>query len=120
MIGPLSTDLTQQPTLHSARLILRPLCSEDAAAVATLAGDRRVASQLADVPSPFPLDVAARWVEARLDRFVRGGGPTFAITERVRGAMLLGTVSLRSVPRDRRAELGYWLGHKLSGRRPGQ
>lgn len=115
MIGPLSTDLAQPPTLHGPRLILRPLQPDDAAAVAELAGDRRVARQLADVPSPFPLAMAARWVEARIDRWTRGGGPTFAITERSRGPGLLGTLSLRSVPRDRRAELGYWLGHAVWG-----
>lgn len=116
MIGPLSTDPAPPPTLYSARLALRPLCRADAYAIAEQAGDRRVARHLADVPSPFPVAMAMSWVTARLDRWTRGGGPTYAITERAIGPNLLGTVSMRSVPRDRRAELGYWLGHPSWGR----
>lgn len=115
MIGPLSTELPQPPTLHCARLVLRPLRSDDAPAVARLAGDRRVARQLADVPSPFPLAMAARWVEARIDRWARGGGPTYALVERGREQELIGSLSLRSMPRDLRAELGYWLAHSHWG-----
>lgn len=116
MIGPLSTDLAPPPTLYSERLALRPLCRADAYAIAEQAGDRRVARYLADVPSPFPVAMAMGWVTARLDRWTRGGGPTYAITERAVGPNLIGTISMRSVPRDRRAELGYWLGHASWGR----
>ncbi len=116
MIGPLSTDQAPAPTLLSERLALRPLCRGDAYAIAELAGDRRVARRLADVPSPFPVAMAMSWVTARLDRWSRGGGPTYAITERAAGPGLIGTVSMRSVPRDRRAELGYWLGYPSWGR----
>jgi [ribosomal protein S5]-alanine N-acetyltransferase len=116
VIGPLSTDLAPAPTLTSERLVLRPLCRGDAYAIAKQAGDRRVARHLADVPSPFPVAMAMSWVTARLDRWSRGGGPTYAITERAAGPNLIGTVSMRSVPRDRRAELGYWIGHASWGR----
>lgn len=116
MIRPLSTDVTVAPTLYSERLALRPICRADAAAIATQAGDRRVARYLADVPSPFPLPLAVNWVTARLERWSRGGGPTYAITEPCVGDDLLGTISMRSMPRDRRAELGYWLGYASWGR----
>jgi [ribosomal protein S5]-alanine N-acetyltransferase len=116
VISPLSTDLAPAPTLHSERLTLRPLCRADAHSIAEQAGDRRVARYLADVPSPFPLPLAMNWVAARIDRWTRGGGPTYAITERSVGPMLIGTISMRSMPRDRRAELGYWLGHARWGR----
>lgn len=116
MIGPLSTDLPPAPTLQSERLVLRPLRVTDAPAIAEQAGDRRVARNLADVPSPFPVALAASWITARLDRWARGGGPTYAIVERDAGPGLVGTVSMRQVPRDRRAELGYWLGHPSWGR----
>ncbi len=110
MLVPLSRTLPQPPTLHSERLWLRAVRPEDALAVAELAGDRRVARQLADVPTPFPIDQATRWLEARVERWSRGGGPTFAITCPPLGPALLGTLSLRCIPRDHRAELGYWLG----------
>lgn len=108
--------LPQPPTLRSERLLLRPVGPEDALAVAELAGDRRVARQLADVPSPFPVAQAARWLEARAERWARGGGPTFAIVCPALSPALVGTLSLRCIPRDRRAELGYWLGAPYWGR----
>lgn len=116
MIGPLSTDLEPAPTLGSERLVLRPLCQADASAIAEQAGDPRVARYLTDVPTPFPIALAMRWVTARVDRWSRGGGPTYAITVRSSGPTLIGTVSMRSVPRDRRAELGYWIGYSSWGR----
>lgn len=116
MIGPLSTDLPPAPTLQTERLGLRPLRATDAPAIAAQAGDRRVARNLADVPTPFPVELAAAWIAARVDRWARGGGPTYAIVEREAGPALIGTVSMRQVPRDRRAELGYWLGHASWGR----
>jgi [ribosomal protein S5]-alanine N-acetyltransferase len=116
VIGPLSTDQTPAPTLHTERLVMRPLCRADAYVIAEQAGDRRVARYLADVPSPFPVALAMRWVTERMDRWAHGGGPTYAITERHAGPALIGTISMRSVPRDRRAELGYWLGHASWGR----
>jgi [ribosomal protein S5]-alanine N-acetyltransferase len=116
VIGPLSTDLEPAPTLGSERLVLRPLCQADAPAIAEQAGDPRVARYLTDVPTPFPVALAMRWVTARVDRWSRGGGPTYAITVRSSGPTLIGTVSMRSVPRDRRAELGYWIGYSSWGR----
>lgn len=99
------------PTLHTPRLTLRELATADAARVAARAGDRRVARHLIQVPSPYPVALAARWVEGRVAWWHAGRGVTLAITKRDDPAgALIGTVSLRRYPRDRRAELGYWLG----------
>ena len=97
------------PTLVTERLALRELRFDDASAVADGAGDRRVARYLIQVPSPYPVALARRWVQSRIDWWAEGRGVTLAITRRTSTRQLLGTVSLRRFARDRRAELGYWL-----------
>ncbi len=97
------------PALVTERLSLRELRLDDAAAVADGAGDERVAKFLIQVPSPYPVALARRWVQARIDWWEQGRGVTLAITRRTQTRTLVGTVSLRRYARDRRAELGYWL-----------
>ena len=97
------------PELVTERLVLRELRPGDAAAVASGAGDRRVARYLIQVPSPYPIGLARRWVLHRIEWWDLGRGVTLAITLPDEPDGLLGTVSLRRYVRDRRAELGYWL-----------
>jgi [ribosomal protein S5]-alanine N-acetyltransferase len=104
------------PELATERLVLRELHPSDAAAVAAGAGDRRVAQHLMQVPSPYPLSLARRWVTHRIDWWDLGRGATLAITLRGARDALLGTISLRRYIRDRRAELGYWLVAPIWGR----
>lgn len=101
---------TEPPTLTTERLVLRPLRDDDAAAIATGAGDRRVARYLIAVPSPYPASLARAWIRGRVAWWASGRGVTYAIAWRDTYLDdLLGTVSLRRHARDRRAELGYWL-----------
>ena len=97
------------PELVTQRLVLRELRASDAASVAAGAGDIRVAQYLIQVPSPYPIALARRWVMHRIEWWDTGRGVTFAVTLNGESDMLLGTVSLRCYVRDRRAELGYWL-----------
>jgi [ribosomal protein S5]-alanine N-acetyltransferase len=99
---------SRAPILVTERLALRELRDGDAAAVATGAGDKRVAKYLIQVPTPYPVSLAKRWVIARREWWALGRGVTLAVTRRDEDK-LLGTVSLRRYARDRRAELGYWL-----------
>jgi RimJ/RimL family protein N-acetyltransferase len=103
------------PELATERLVLRGLRAGDAAAVAAGAGDRRVAAFLIQVPSPYPIALARRWVAHRIDWWEQGRGVTLAVTLRDAPDVLLGTVSLRCYLRDRRAELGYWLAQPAWG-----
>lgn len=98
------------PVLITQRLLLRELRLADAATVAAGAGDERVARFLLEVPSPYPIALARRWINGRIAWWELGRGVTFAITRRDAPDALLGSVSLRRHARDRRAELGYWLG----------
>jgi [ribosomal protein S5]-alanine N-acetyltransferase len=98
------------PTLTTERLTLRELRPDDAHAVAMRAGDRRVAKYLIAVPTPYPVMLASRWITGRIAWWAQGRGVTLAIARREAPHELLGSVSLRRFVRDRRAELGYWLG----------
>ena len=108
-IGP------QTPTVHTERLALRELRMDDAHAVAMRAGDKNVARFLIAVPSPYPVALAARWIQARIAWWPQARGLTLAITKHGAPNELIGTVSLRRYARDRRAELGYWLGQEAWG-----
>jgi RimJ/RimL family protein N-acetyltransferase len=103
------------PALATERLALRELRIDDAHAIAMRAGDKRVARFLIAVPSPYPVALAARWITARIAWWAQGRGLTLAITRHTAPQELLGTVSLRRYARDRRAELGYWLGYDSWG-----
>jgi ribosomal-protein-alanine N-acetyltransferase len=98
------------PLIVTKRLVLRELRDSDASAVSARAGDRRVARYLLQVPSPYPVSLAARWIAGRIEWWDRGRGVTLAIARREAPDEVLGTASLRTYARDRRAELGYWLG----------
>jgi len=104
------------PLLVTDRLVLRELRADDARAVAERAGDRRVARYLLAVPSPYPVGLATRWIAGRLLWWAQGRGVTLAIAAREAPNDLLGSVSLRRYARDRRAELGYWLGVESWGK----
>jgi ribosomal-protein-alanine N-acetyltransferase len=103
------------PLLVTERLALRELRLDDARAVAERAGDKRVARYLIAVPSPYPVTLATRWIVGRLAWWGQGRGVTMAITKRETPDQLIGSVSLRRYVRDRRAELGYWLGAESWG-----
>ena len=55
------------PILTTPRLLLRELRLDDADAVAAGAGDRRVARYLIEVPSPYPVALARRWIAGRIE-----------------------------------------------------
>lgn len=110
----MAASLSRPPEVTTTRLVLRELVPDDAAAVAAGAGDRRVAQYLIQVPSPYPVTLARRWVMHRIEWWEMGRGVTFAVAP-AGGGPLIGTVSLRHYARDRRAELGYWLTHAAWG-----
>lgn len=111
----LSEVRTRPPLIVTQRLALRELRMDDARAVADRAGDKRVARYLIAVPSPYPVSLATRWIVGRLAWWGQGRGVTLAIARREAPDALLGSVSLRRYARDRRAELGYWLGAESWG-----
>nr|HEX4314178.1 GNAT family protein [Kofleriaceae bacterium] len=104
------------PLVATDRLVLRELRVADAAGVAAGAGDPRVAKFLVQVPSPYPVALAKRWVTSRIAWWYEARGATLAIATRDDPNAMIGTASLRRSPSNRRAELGYWLAAGAWGR----
>lgn len=96
-----------QPTLYTSRLTLRPYLPVDAQRVQQLAGAREVADTTLHIPHPYPDGAAEKWIALHQAAWDAGIGVTYAITDRVSGA-LYGTVALTIAREHERAELGYW------------
>lgn len=107
--------MTEQPTLASPRLVLRPFGPGDAAEVRRLAGDRAVAATTLHVPHPYEPGMAEEWIGRHQPGFARGDIAIFAITDRDTGA-LMGSIGLTIHAQQQRAELGYWIGTEFWGR----
>lgn len=92
--------------IESDTLSLRPLTQADAADVARILGDARVARALRVVPHPLPDGAAEAWI-ARL-----GGGaaPERAFAIRGKGAAALrGVVTAKFFADSDGARIGFWL-----------
>jgi len=89
--------------------MLRPFVPEDAWDVERLAGMREIADTTLNIPHPYPVGAASRWIESHQPAWVAGTGVTFAVIETITGK-LTGVVSLMLINREHgRAELGYWI-----------
>src|SRR5687767_15684328 len=95
-----------QPSLHTARLVLRPFRLSDAFDVRTLAGDWQIADTTLTVPHPYPDGTAELWIATHATGFLAGTQATFAVEERST-QKLVGAVGLHIEARHSLAELGY-------------
>jgi RimJ/RimL family protein N-acetyltransferase len=96
---------------RTERLALRPAWSEDAPALARIAGDEAVARNLARLPFPYALADAEAFIASQAEKAC----PAQLIFRRTHGApQLIGVAGLdrESGPE---AELGYWLARPYWG-----
>jgi RimJ/RimL family protein N-acetyltransferase len=105
----------QQPTLNTARLILRPFDLGDAAAVQRLAGDWAVADTTLVIPHPYEDGMAEEWISTHRPGFEAGDLAVFAVVLR-ETAELVGAIGLSINKQFDRAEIGYWIGKPYWGR----
>lgn len=96
------------PALATERLVLRAPQADDAAAIALLASDKRIAVNSARIPFPYGLDDAERFIAAANGR---DGGAAFVIA---RDGELIGGCGVDL--HDDGPEIGYWLGVPYWGR----
>src|SRR3954464_11470916 len=82
-----------QPTLTTERLSLRPFTLDDAWDVERLAGKREIADTTLNIPHPYPVGAATRWIESHAQAWASGTNATFAIIE-TKSARLIGAISL--------------------------
>ena len=101
--------LANLPTLHTARLTLRPFVLQDADTVRALAGDYAVYRMTANLPHPYEEGMAERWIATHAHEFYSAGHIVLAITHQ-QTAALMGCVGLVHKLQYQQAELGYWIG----------
>ena len=100
--------MATQPTLTSARLVLRPFSATDAPRLVELARDPSIANASLDMPNPLDTTSAESWILELAEAWNRRFAAAFAIT---RGdSPLLGAVTLLIDPHERSADIGYWVG----------
>jgi [ribosomal protein S5]-alanine N-acetyltransferase len=108
------TAQNMQRVLAAGDLVLRPLRAEDAGSIAQWAGDKRIADTTANIPHPYPPELAQQWILETQDKWASGTDACFAITL-AETAELVGAISLMDIA-DGEAELGYWVGAPWWGR----
>lgn len=102
--------------IDTMRLRLRPPGAADAAEIARLVGNVRVAHWLVRVPVPYRLEHARSWIERSLDERAAGIGWPF-LMERRHDRALIGSIDLSIEDDDRSSgALGYWIGEEFWGR----
>ena len=119
MNNPALTDIQDaDPRLFTAQLVLRPMETRDARALALHLSEWDIVKQTATVPFPYDERSALTWIARVRRRHAEGREYAFAIT-RAGDDELVGAVSL-SFASDpvsgRTGEIGYWLGLPHWGR----
>jgi len=103
--------------LTTQRLTLRPLRPSDAEELHRLINDWEISRTLAEVPFPYPRELADQWIASTAKQLADGAAYHLGVTEQ-EGAreVIVGGVGLR-IDRERRAgKLGYWVGRRYWGR----
>jgi ribosomal-protein-alanine N-acetyltransferase len=102
------------PTLHTPRLLLRAFTLADAPQLVALAGNYEVAKNTLNIPHPYYIEDAYRWVQLTRDNFAQQTGYAFAV-ELTETGDFIGGIGLTVDRRFDRAEAGYWLGQPYWG-----
>lgn len=97
--------------LITERLTLRPLQPDDAAALHRLVNDWEVTRTLAELPYPYPRELADDWIASTIRRIADGSAFHLAITgHEGERETLVGVVGLTLDHQARSGRLGYWVG----------
>lgn len=101
-----------QPTLTTARLVLRPLVAGDATVIRALAGVYEVAGTTVNIPHPYPEGAAEAFIAAQARLWHEDGGATWAIALAGADDTLIGCIGAVGFSRKHaRCRLGYWIAH---------
>ena len=101
--------VSQQPTIETERLELRPHTLDDASELQRLIGDRDIAATTLNIPHPYEDGMAEEFIQARQEKFEKGESVDFAIVHRAQNS-LIGGIGLVIDMQNERAEIGYWIG----------
>jgi len=106
--------MTERPTLHTERLILRPHTIWDADDLQKLINDKDIASTTLTLPYPYSLEDAIDFLGKREESYEETGSPEFAITHK--DGYLIGGIGIKLNKEHENAELGYWIGKPYWGK----
>ncbi|HVZ10180.1 bifunctional GNAT family N-acetyltransferase/(deoxy)nucleoside triphosphate pyrophosphohydrolase [Rhodopila sp.] len=102
--------------LKTERLTLRPLLASDAAAMHRLVNDWEVTRTLAELPYPYPRELADDWIGVTRKQIDDGHAYHLAITgHEGEKETLVGVVGLTLDRAARTGRLGYWVGKAFWG-----
>jgi [ribosomal protein S5]-alanine N-acetyltransferase len=107
--------MSDQPILHTERLILRPFTLADSPAVYQLVRAREIADTTLAIPHPYEQGMAEKWIGTHQEDFDKGKSVHFALTVRENGE-LVGATGMEIEPVHAYAEIGYWVGVPYWGR----
>jgi RimJ/RimL family protein N-acetyltransferase len=105
---------TAIPELHTPRLRLRAFALADVPHLVALAGNYEVAKNTLNIPHPYTVEDAHRWVQLTRQNAAQQVGYAFALELKATGAFVGGAGLTVSRQFDR-AEAGYWLGQPYWG-----
>lgn len=99
------------PTLITRRFAFRPFMLTDISALATLAGEHRIADTTIGVPHPYTMEFARMWITAHSAEWERGRALHWAAL-RVGEDRIAGYGGLNNIDMTRgQAELRFWVGN---------
>jgi len=98
-----------QPSINTEHFLLRPFETADALRVQLLAGQSRIAEMTENIPHPYEIEMAEKWIENLRPGWESRACVTFAICLGDR-TEILGCCGLQLTMKHRRASLGYWIG----------
>ena len=103
----------KQPEIITKRLLLRHFIQSDANEVRTLAGNFKVSKTTLNIPHPYNLGVAEKWIKKHTEFWESKSQIIYAITN-IKTGQLLGSVILVKI-KNNQAEIGYWVGEPFWG-----
>jgi len=102
--------------LTTERLTLRALCPTDAEALHRLVNDWEVTRTLAELPYPYPRELADEWIASTMRQLTEGSAYHLAITGHEGDReTLVGVIGLRLDHSNKSGRLGYWVGRAYWG-----
>lgn len=102
------------PILETERLLMRRLEMTDAERVQQLASDRDIAKMVTPMPHPYMLQDAKSWILLTHSEIETKTAFAFGIILKSENA-LIGSIEVGNEMRNRRGELGYWVGKPYWG-----
>ena len=98
----------------SQRLSFRYFNVDDENKLEELAGDRRIAEMVSDIPHPYPKGLAKEWIVGHAIKREQGTDFIWAICL-LETKELVGCIDIKNIC-DNKGEIGYWIGADFWGK----